>query len=296
MPLDRRQYRIDFFQLSIVANGEIASADDVFRAILDGNLAAVAESGGFTREVYELAHRGRPNSYTGQFRKFRTYDLPEIGAAGDSAHELELLEGQGLIERNFFVFYAEHSLIGWHVNGHGSTQNQLAKFLGAITGQQMRVDPVPVAGALERLMAGDVITKKITATIARPTNAAMMPDDDYSSEFIRLLSGFDGDSLHISIGIDARRGDSAGRLTNRAKDALRALAASGATTARADVIEDGIEHPIDLLLDRVKSFQYAESDSKYPSRTTMFTLIDLAHRESLADFQCHFGQGNRVLD
>lgn len=296
MPMQEREYRIDFFQLTIVANGEIGDVQDALEAIVRGDIPSVNASDGYTREIFNLQHRRRPSSFAGQFRKFRTSDLPEVGITGAQASELELMEGQGLIERNFFVYYRQHSLIGWHINGHGSTPKQLSTFLTQVTGQKVRAEPIPIRGALDRLMAGNVVAKKITATIARPTNAQALPDDDYGDEYLRMLSGVGGDTMHIAISIDSRRGDSAGELGHKAKDLLRAFAAFGATTARAEVIEDGIEHPIDLILDRVKTVQYEESDAKYPPAPSMFAMIDRSHRESRADFEAHFGEGDDVLE
>lgn len=296
MAMEEREYRIDFFQLSVIANGEIGGPYDLLSAIANGDIASVGTSGGYTREIFDLSRRTRPSSFSGQFRKFRTSDLPEVGAAGVSAEELELAEGQGLIERNFFVFYRQHNLLGWHVNGHASTPKQLANFLAQATGQKVAADPVPVAGALDRLFAGNVDVKRITASIARPTNADLIEDGDFSDEAMAVLSGLDGDSMHISIGIDSRRGDSAGHLKHEAKRFLKSMLDRGATTAKADVFEDGVEHPIDLILDRVTSYQYEETDSKFPPSATMYRLIDNAHRDHRADFQAHFGEGDRILD
>jgi len=294
--LEEREYRIDFFQLSVVANGALGTAYDIFLEIAAGNLPSVGASGGYTREIFDLSRRQRPASFSGQFRKFRTSDLPEVGAAGSRAEELELAEGEGLIERNFFVYYRQHSLLGWHVNGHASTPRQLATFLAQATGSKVAAEPVPMAGAIDRLLRGRVDVKRITASVARPTNADLVADDEYSDEVMALLTGLEGDSMHISIGIDSRRGDTAGRLATRAKNFLQSMLARGATTARADVMEDGVEYPIDLILDRVISHQYAETNAKFPPSGTMYQLIDNAHRDHRADFQAHFGEEGRILD
>lgn len=296
MEFQEREYRIDFFQLSVVATGEIGSAYDIFSGIAEGALPSVGRSAGYTREIFDLSRRSRPTSFTGQFRKFRTSDLPEVGAAGESAEELELAEGKGLIERNFFVYWKQHNILGWHVNGHASTPNQLATFFSQTVGSKVAANPIPLKGAMERLLDGGVDVKRITATIARPTNADLVANDDYSNDTMELLSKLGGDSLHISIGIDGRRGDSNGRLKDRAKRLLRSLVRHGATTARADVVEDGIAHPIDLIMDRVTSHQYAETNAKYPPNATMYQMIDTAHREHRADFQAHFGEEGRILD
>lgn len=245
MEREEREYRIDFFQLSVVATGAIGSAYDVFSEMADGKLSPVGSSGGFTREIFDLSRRSSSSSFTGQFRKFRTTDLPEIERTGKSEEELELAEGEGLIERNFFIYYRRHDILGWHVNGHASTPKQLANFVSQAIGSKVVAAPIPVAGAFDRLLKGGVEVKRITATVARPTNADLVADDNFSDEAMALLTNLGGDTMHFSIGIDGRRDDSNGRLKPLAKQMLQSLLKRGATTARADVIEDGIEYPID---------------------------------------------------
>lgn len=295
--MDVKSYRIDFFQLNIDPSGAIARPEDAFDLMIKGQLPKSKQVGGYDREIFNLAPRQAGNSYGAQFRKFRVDHLPEIGQKGLSAHQLSLSPGQGLIEKNFIVYYRKFRILGWHLNGHANAPKQLAQFLSDIWGQKVTIEPILVADALNRLMSGSVHVTSIMASVARPTNPDVVMGDDYSDAVMNMLNGLDGDRIKIEINIDGRRADSAGRLATKAKDVIRALKRAGASTARAHVVDDeGFEYPIDLVLDRCKSSVEIPTDGQFPAAETMFEYIDAAHKEHEDDFTAAFGDGDNSLD
>lgn len=287
-----RTYKIDFFQLAHVATPETPTMDDAFTAMQQGEIELIHAMGGYTRDVWGLHARRRPQSFAGQFRKFRTADLPEVGEAGGAAEELDLEEGQGLVERNFFVYYPDRRLIGWHTNGHASSPRQFARFLSEVLGTKVSVDPILQPDAVRRLMSGGIDATEILFTVARPRNPDHYPNDDFSRSAVNLMGAVDADSMHLKLRVDARRADTAGKLGARAKRLLRDVyQAMDVTTARAKVIEDGIEYPVDLIADRVVSQQTVEGlNTRYPSARAMFELIDTARGECEEAINEYFGE------
>lgn len=294
-----RDYKIEFFQLNFMPNGNFESLPSIFAAIsdADNNECPSSQSqGGYTREIWGLRTDRFPSTVCGQFRKFRTTDIPEIGSVGELAHEIELEDNQGIIERNFFVFYEENNLIAWHKNSHSSSINQFAKFLSTVSGSRIRALPVIQGDAIERLMSGDVTLKKIELSIPRPTNPDLYPDDDFGTNIIEMMNSTNTDSLKLSMGVDLRRADTEGQLVNRLKRTIRAFSAFGATTAKALVIEDGIEYPIDLIADRVISIQRVETDAHFPPSLTMYGIIDTAKAECQEELDAYFGSVEAALN
>ncbi|ENO0459395.1 hypothetical protein ACAK56_003422, partial [Salmonella enterica] len=221
-----------------------------------------------------------PVSFVGQFRKFRNTDIPEKGAAGRQATEIPLDEDEGIVERNFFVYYKKQQLLGWHNNSHASSAKQFAAFLQKLAGvKSINCLPLIQTDALRRLMRGDVTLKQIEFTIPRPTSPEMYPDDDYSQSLLQLMNNASADSLHLKMGINLRRGGGKGRLNNAFKTVLAELSELGATTARAQVFDNGIEHPIDLIADRIIAYKEVETGAKYPPANTMYKLIDSTRSE-----------------
>lgn len=288
-PLETRFYTIDFFQLSIVATGDVPTPEDGFRAIHEDEYQPILNSSGYTRDLWRLESRKRPMSYAGQFRKFRTTDLPEIGTAGGNAKELALDDDEGVVERNFFVYYKEHQLLGWCRNGHANTASQFASFLGQLWGTKVSIGPVLEPDAVRRLMSGNVDLKKVTLSIPRPTSRDLYPEEDFSNGTLALLNKSGADSLHLILSIDTRRSDTDGKLSAHWKRALAEFTSLGATTARAIVYEDGVEHPIDLIADRVSSRQGIETNARFPPSGTMYAAIDAARDECKGAIHDYFG-------
>jgi hypothetical protein len=287
MPL--RSYKIEFFQLSIIPNQDISSVRDLFEALDADEYDTSLEIGGFTREIWRLVFDRFDNSVCGQFRKFRDTDIPEIGSVGEDAEQIELEDDEGLIERNFFVYYEQNDLLAWHKNSHSSGVNQFANFLSTTAGVRVTAAPVIQSDAIARLMSGDVDLKKIEFTLPRPTNPRLYPEDDFGSSILGMMNNADADSLKISMGVDMRRADTEGKLTSRLKRTLRNLVRNGASTARAHVIDDGVEYPIDLIADRVFSWQSVETNAHFPPNYTMYGIIDTAKAERQEELDGYFG-------
>lgn len=294
--LQEKKYTIDFFCLSIQPTADVPSIQSGLENIVDNETSPYTSVNGYIREIWRPLKRDRPRiSYAGQFRKFRKSDLPEIGATGQDASELELNEDQGLVERNFFVYYPRHSILAWCRNSHGSTPNQFAKFLSAVWGTKIEANPVLAPDAARRIMQHGITLKKVLLTIPRPTNPGLHPEHDFNAAAFSLISESAADSIHIEIGIDSRRADSQGSLSERWKRALTEAVGIGASTAKAIVIDDGIEHPIDLIADRVFSTQEIETNAKYPPSNTMYAAIDTARHECDELINDYFGTLESVL-
>ncbi len=289
-------YRIDFFQLDLAPSVSFQSPRDGLEAIRNQTLVAIHPTGPnvgpneFVRDIWQLDRR-RNRSFTGQFRKFRMSDLPEVGRAGQPAAQLSLPRNSGIVERNFFIYYERFQLVGWVNNGHANTAMQFARFLSTLWGATVRANPVLQPDAVRRLLRGGVEIKRMTVTIPRPANPDAYPNDDFSRETIEMLNRSGADSMHLMLTTDARRGDTAGHLANRMKRTLSELAAFGATTAKAVVFDDGMEHPIDLIADRISSSQEIEhDDGRYPPAASMYQLIDAARQESDDALIEYFGE------
>ncbi|MED0060465.1 hypothetical protein RCU70_04180 [Escherichia marmotae] len=293
--MPQKSYKIEFFQLNLAPNQNVSSIRDLFEALADGEYETSLEIGGFTREVWGLVFDRFANSVCGQFRKFRNTDIPEIGSIGEDAEQIELDDDQGLIEKNFFVYYEQNDLLAWHKNAHSSGINQFVNFLSSVAGVKVTAGPIIQSDAIARLMSGDVELKKIEFTLPRPTNPQLYPQDDFGSTILSMMNSADADSLKISMGIDLRRTDTEGKLANRLKSTLRNLVSNGASTARAHVLEDGIEYPIDLIADRVFSLQSVETNTHFPPSFTMYGIIDTAKAECQEELDAYFGATEDAL-
>jgi len=289
------RYKIDFFQLSLTATPEVPTVRAGFELFDRGEAETSAEVSQYTRELWRNRRRTRPASHIGQFRKFRMDDWPEVGNVGEPGRELHL-ENAGLIEKNFFIYYHDIGVIGWHTNAHANSIGQFARFLSGAWGAKVTADPVLQPDAVRRLLRGNIDLKRFEVSVPRPRAPDMYPNDDFSRQAMELLNAAEGDLLHLSIAIDGRRADASPHLARRIKRALSDFAGFGATTAKAIVFEDGVEHPIDLLADRIVSYQDIEHDGRYAPEDAMYQVIDAARHECEEPLREYFGQLENALD
>ena len=281
-------YRIEFFELAATATPDVPNA---FRALTDLAHAPVPaiEIGAYMRELWELKLDTRV--VRGQFRKFRMTDLPEIGRLGGEAEQMHLAENQGLIEKNYFALYKRHSLLAWHTNGHGNTPTQFAKMLSKALGTSVEANPLIQANGLKRLMRGDVVVRSLELSIPRPRDTEYYPDEVFSQHLFDAMGEADGDRIRVSITTDGRV-SARPQLGTRVKRALKELVSDqAASTARIQAIEDGIEHPIDLIADRITSTQEIEHEGRYPSPNAIYGAIDNALDEEQAAIDAVLGRG-----
>lgn len=278
--------KVDFYQLSITPTADISNVRAGFRALLSGAAKrVVSDKKGYTRELYGLNERG--TAFAGVLRKFRTEDLPAIGSVGKEPKDIALDEDQGIIEQNHFVLYKAHDIVGWQVNLHGNHAARFEKFLSEVWDTDVRLEPIIQPDAVQRLMAGDTELCRIEVTIANPKNPALYKNDDFSRSVLGALGKAGADSLHLQMGVDLRRSPD-GRMSDEIKRTLTLLKSLGATTAKAKVFEDGIQHTIDLIADRVSSRQETDSEGRLPAES-MYGLIDAAKKECDGAIRDYFG-------
>lgn len=99
-------------------------------------------------------------SFSGELRKFRNSNIPDKGAPGKQSTPIPLAKDEGIIERNFFVFYPRINVIGWHYNHMACGISRFSAFLSTIFGSKVKPAPLLEKDAIARLMRGDVKMKK----------------------------------------------------------------------------------------------------------------------------------------
>jgi hypothetical protein len=291
-------YRFDVFQLNVTATGEVATAADVMRTLHEREEPVSAQVGEYTRELWRTHQVRTPSgAWSGQFRKFRTVDLPHIGAPGEEEEELDIDPTKGIVERNFFLLVPPHNILLWQVNGHGNTPQQFARFLSSMAGTEVVADPVLLANPMRRLMRGGLTIKRIRLRVARPTNVDYYPEEDWSREVFDVLRNGGGDSMLVEVSMDGRKAETAQTaVDSKWRRAFREFVNDGvATSAVAEVIEDGDERVIDLLGDRLESRIEVDFDGRYVPATVMVSALQAAWDDVDGAIEEMFGSGQTAL-
>ncbi len=280
MPEEQKDITIGFF----VAN-KAQGAELDLKAFLEHYAAAphgngpVFLDGRFSYELRDLSAQG--GCVQGVFAKFRSDQIPHIGEAGGNEREIEIAENEGLLEKNHFIYRPLDSLLVFEQNGHGSRPARLARYITEQAGEVLTFDPVLQGDAVERLMRGEAEMRSMKVSFARPTNPDLFPEDQWSRSLMEQMAIAGGSSVVLSITSDSRSDDEEkNRLSARMKDSVRALMRSGyARTVRVKLEEDGIEHPIDLMADRITSVQSVSMAGKYPVRGSIYAALSSAFEE-----------------
>ena len=291
----RRSYTFDFYCLS-------CDAEDLFSLTVTHALKLIEEkkvSASYTyygciREIFDLKYREDSQSFSGQIRKIRKADLPEVGVPGMDSRNIKLEEDEGVVERNYFVYYSENSLLVLHRNDDGNSANHLAQLLSATHGVSFFAEPLIKADQASMLLNNKLDIKKFSVKIPRPTNPEIYPQNSISGKTIELLNQAGADSLDITFTVDKKLDDSAGKLSGALQSAIRDLLSMGATKAKLDTDENGKIHPIDLIADRIQSVQSTNSNAHFPASSTMYSLADAARADQRKSLDDYFGKSKRL--
>lgn len=285
------RYTFEFYEMTLAPCDDFQSAFEALSCLESGDGSLAVSDGGFTRELWALESVGNGNAQVirGMFRKFRMSDLPETGAVGRASEPLDLDDDEGLVEKNFFSLYKNQSLLVWHANGHANTAGQFQRAVSELAGAKVEVHPIIQKDAMKRLMRGAVELRSLAVSVPRPKDPSYYPETDFNKHLFEMLAGSSGDRIRVQVTTNATTNDNP-TLRKRVKSAIKELVTDGmASRAKVQVIEDGIQHPIDLIADRIKSQQEITHDGRYPLPAAMYRAIDSARHEEQAAINAILG-------
>jgi hypothetical protein len=293
---ETKRYTIEFHVGQVGADGRAGRVSDLLRQIAQGQAATVFRRNELTYEVRELTSHHNGASFSGVLAKFRTDDFPHVGEPGGPEHPLDIEENEGLIEKNHFLYFRQRELLVWQRNRNGSSSSRLADCLSDVANETVVLNPVYQPEAVRRLMRGGVRPLALEFSVARPTNPELLPRNQWSNALMRVMNEAGGARFYMRITSDQRSTDRERQsLSNRIKAAARELAdMEGVNVLRFRVDDGGIEHPLDLIEDRIVSRQDVEMEGRYPISHSMFSALRNAREEQQAALNEYFGLENAL--
>lgn len=225
-----------------------------------------------------LAQRIAPGAYRGEFKRYGQDDLPHAGAPNREEREFEMEPEESTIERNRFLFFQDRKLLVWQENRRASSIQTLSRYLSTATGFVFTLPSLLTSEAHLRLLLGRHKAKAIEVRVARPLNPEMYRGLGDTERVLELIGGLGGMSANLRIsansqGVRGRFLDAA-----RALGLARGLVDSGcAKTARFDL--EGIDYPIDLIADRLRTRFEVEMNGRYPNPAQVYAKLENARAE-----------------
>lgn len=297
MEQTQKRVVIDFYQGRMHAADSPRSVAQVLSMLqaLDQTPCHLVGTDGF--EIRRLT--GDAQHLRGEFAKIRQHDIPHAGAPGGAERDLDLAEDEGLVEKNFFHYYPERQLLLYQKQGMGSSVTRLGKYLSQCCGETLAFDPLLQPDPMRRLMRGSVHARVLSIRLARPTNPAMYPADDWNHHLMAVLAGAGAMTLSLEVRGDGRTADPDRRfLSNRLKRALSELLDDGALQRAVLNIQDDagqLESAIDLIKDRMYSVQVVEKRGRYFVAASMHEALRAAWDEKRGQLDELFGHGTNTL-
>lgn len=297
MPVLRnKNITIDFYSPRIPNDSGFSVADHLLSVVNDqGGNGKIWIQSGFIYEVRGVFQEGP--EFRGAFVKIRSDQIPHAGSPGGVEREIGLRDNEGLIEKNHFIYRPGDELLIYESNGHGSRVSKLGAYLSSFAGETVTFDAIVQGDALRRLMRNGVEPVRLELSFTRPRNPELYPEGEWNNEFLRLLNGVGGANVNLKVSADKSSDDGErNRLKNTMKNVAEAWAASGITRVlRMGVLENGVEHPIDFVMDRIRSKKSVEMLGKYPSRDSIYGALSEAFSDEQQAIYEVIGEPGRRL-
>ncbi|WP_313281172.1 DUF6731 family protein [Stutzerimonas balearica] len=233
----------------------------------------------------------------GEFVKYRQDHLPHVGRPTAEERELDIREDEFLIEKSYFLFEPARQLLVYQRNSHGASILNFERYFAKIHHEAITLfNPVLQPDPMQRLMRGEAMPRKLYLTVARPTNPELVPRTEWGAKALELLASSGGMGFTLQLRADGTSQTEERYLSGDIKRAVRELIECGAAkTAKIDLEEGTITHPIDLIADKLVSTQTVAMAGRYPLRTAILPALYAALEEKRQELDRIFGhEGNRL--
>lgn len=271
------------------------SMGDVFRKLKhmfdDPEQNTVRSLKGKTLELRQLDEK--PYGYRGIVGKYRKTALPHAAVPGGEERELDLDEDEHLIEKSFFKYFSDYSLLIMQRNRFAVNPNIFSIYL-SIDGYTTSLNPMIEAADLRRLMNNETQVRTLTAKIARPRNPDLFRncEHDFNNSIFATLNGSKAAVINIGLRGDGRSKDPEKRyLDPMIKRAILELKEKFHVEKAELLLEEqnGDTHPLDLVTDRLMYSKEISIPGRYPFASDMWEAIREAREEKNDELENYFG-------
>ena len=297
-----KKYNFDFYECSTFNSSANALPRSSFD-ILNGMLAKFVQGDSSVKQIgsnsYELRHIESTNyGFKGVIGKHRQNDLPHAAIIGGNEREISLAENENLLEKAYFTYHSDYSILILQRNHLCISSNNTGKYLtesAYVTTLNPVIEPVD----LQWLMNNHVQIRTAEFAIARPTNPELFNDieHDFNNSIISTLNGTGTAQLNLSLRGNARSDVAEERyLASTVKGALRELQTKFDVKKCKLLLEDDethITHPVDLVADRLFYNKQIEIEGRHPPIFEMWTALDEARVEKENELTNYFGDLNQ---
>lgn len=286
-----KSFGVRFYTANFTNDAPDTTVADLLQRIYDasqrGELSPQLDDEGCRYELRELQSLGDGASFKGVLAVLRD-DAPHIRAADGGERAIDLADEEGVIEKNYFLFFRQHNLLVWQVNGRASHVMRFERYLSTLSPNTIVFDDVIDKDSLAKLQNG--VVKRIQVRIALPKNVEAYDPDVWEADAFDMMAGAGATTMQFDIAT-RRKGHG---LANDVKEGIhRLLNRKEIRAVRVRV--EGQREFIDLIADCVTDRIQVQMIGLYPNPNSVFVELALAKDRQQARLEAYFGIGNKVL-
>lgn len=293
-----KRFFFDFYQCNTISTNasNTISTEMVFNNLLTGfeeDPARTVKPVG--TKLVELRHIERTDfGFRGIIGKHRANDLPHAAVAGGVERELTLGDNENLLEKAYFHYYLENSVLVIQKNRFCYNWLLLSKYLSNGT-QNTTISPIIQPNSLNWLMRNEVQIKTLEISVARPRNIDLFraAGHDFNNALVATLNGTNSAKVNLTLRGDGRSADPESRyLGSSLKRALtETLERFEVEKLKIDTFntETGVDHPIDLVADKLCHYEEVEMGGRYPLSASIWDAISNAAASKTEELNAYFG-------
>lgn len=239
-------------------------------------------------EIRELSALSNRNLIQGVLALVRD-DAPHIREEDGGERKIKLKEKEGLLEKNYFLYYPTQNLLVWQVNGNASHVSQLGRYLTEICGEKIEFLDILQQDSYQRLQDG--VINKMQFRVAKMQNAENIAPDNWEASAFELMSGIDGTSIEVTVSTPRIK---RGLAASTAEIVKRMMGREDVKALKVDL--DGEKEPIDLLADRIYDSIRVNMAGRYPIPEEVIHELAEAKDRQRDALEASLGVGNKVLE
>lgn len=287
-----KSFGVRFYQGYLHTQDGARTIYDVLTEIIEAQEGGTAPpqigEGSRAHELRELGASANKAVIRGVLALVRD-DAPHIREADGGERPIHLEDQEGILEKNYFLYYRHQNLLVWQINGRASHISRFESYLSSYSGSTAKFLDVLQEGAYERLKNG--LVKSLRFRIAKRRNANAIDPHAWESDVFDLMSGVDGTIIEVKVST-RRRGKG---LANTVTDAIHRMM-NRDDVSSLQVKMDGQSEPIDLFADRISDRIEVEMAGHYPIPTDIIVKLAEAKDRQQTALEASLGQGNNLLE
>ncbi|BCS94521.1 hypothetical protein DSLASN_01530 [Desulfoluna limicola] len=293
-----KTFNFDFYQCEVLSsqtNSQLISINEVFGRF---KTKSDSETENTVREIkgysYELRIIEQTDyGFRGVIGKYRESNLPHAAIPGGGERELDLQENEHLIEKSYFKFFSDYSLLILQRNRLAISSETFSNYL-SIDGYTVSLNPIIAPDDLHRLMRNDVKLRSLQVRVARPTNPELFRnlEHDFTNSIVASLNGTNASTVNLELRGEGRSSNPEKKFLNdRFKRAMLELTNKFPVKKAKLQLEEpnGDTHPLDLISTRLYHSQRLSIDGRYPFPSDIWNALREAREEKEEEIISYFG-------